>query len=524
MTQYKKAIIYCRVSDAKQRIDGHGLESQEHRCRQHCADKQFSVEAVFHDDVSGGGDYSKRPGMTALLNFLSEHQNHNYIVVFDDLKRLARDTLFYWQLRTAIADYGASVECLNYTFDDTPEGEFIETLFAAQGQLERKQNRRQVVQKMKARMESGYYVFSAPTGYRYEKHRGHGKLLTPLEPAISAVREALEGFASGHFQTKEEVRHFLEACPDFPKYNGDRIGNDRVNDMLTAPIYAGYIEYAPWGITLRKGHHEPVISFETYQRIQKRLKSRAHAPAKKNIHKDFPLRGFVECTCGAPMTAGWTKGRSAYYPYYYCQTKGCEYKGKSIKRDVLETAFYDLLTQLTPAPELLTIADAMFNTLWKARKNHQDTRRVRMTKDLQAMDAQITTMLDRIVDAKSATVIQAFEKRIENLEDQKRILSEKINQCGKPIKGYEETYRTAMTFLSNPHELWASGQFENKRAVIKLAFTDRIIYDRKSGYRTAQLSLPFKAFGHFFKGGKDLVEGTPTYRKTVSTLAILVIN
>jgi len=45
------------------------------------------------------------------------------------------------------------VECLNYRFEDTPEGKFVETVFAAQGQLEREQNGRQVRQKMQARVE-----------------------------------------------------------------------------------------------------------------------------------------------------------------------------------------------------------------------------------------------------------------------------------------------------------------------------------------------------------------------------------
>ncbi len=38
-TQPQKALIYCRVSSPKQKAEGHGLESQEHRCRRvFCAD------------------------------------------------------------------------------------------------------------------------------------------------------------------------------------------------------------------------------------------------------------------------------------------------------------------------------------------------------------------------------------------------------------------------------------------------------------------------------------------------------
>lgn len=130
-----QALIYCRVSDTKQKIEGNGLESQEFRCRQYATEKNYDVDKVFHDDVSGGGDFAKRPGMIALLSYLENNQKTDYVVIFDDLKRLARDTMFHWQLRHAMANFGARLECLNYTFDDSPEGEFVETLFAAQGQL-----------------------------------------------------------------------------------------------------------------------------------------------------------------------------------------------------------------------------------------------------------------------------------------------------------------------------------------------------------------------------------------------------
>ena len=95
----QKALIYCRVSDTKQKLEGSGLESQEHRCRQHAAEKGYEIENVFHDDVSGGGDFMKRPGMVALLTYLKRHKKTDYVVIFDDLKRLARDTMAHWQLR-----------------------------------------------------------------------------------------------------------------------------------------------------------------------------------------------------------------------------------------------------------------------------------------------------------------------------------------------------------------------------------------------------------------------------------------
>ena len=140
-TEAAAALIYCRLSSTKQRLEGSGLESQEQRCRAYADDKGYAVEAVFPDDVSGGGDFMRRPGMVALLSYLDAQQGKPYVVIFDDLKRFARDTEFHLKLRREFARRGATIECLNFRIEDTPEGKFIETVIAAQGELEREQNR-----------------------------------------------------------------------------------------------------------------------------------------------------------------------------------------------------------------------------------------------------------------------------------------------------------------------------------------------------------------------------------------------
>lgn len=152
-------LLPCVIGGAA--IHGHGLESQESRCRAYANQNGLEVAAVFPDDVSGGGDFMKRPGMVALLSFLDTQ----FVVIFDDLKRFARDTEFHIELRRAFRMRNAHVECLNFKFEDTPEGRFIETIIAAQGALEREQNGRQVRQKMEERLKRGYWVFQAPLGY-----------------------------------------------------------------------------------------------------------------------------------------------------------------------------------------------------------------------------------------------------------------------------------------------------------------------------------------------------------------------
>jgi site-specific DNA recombinase len=112
-------------------------------------------------------------------------------------------------------------KCLNFRIEDTPEGKFIEAMIAATGELERSQGARQVSQKMRARLESGFWVFHAPVGYRYvQAASGGGKLLVVDEDVGPVVGDALEGFATGRFGSQAEVARFLEANPLPPSETG----------------------------------------------------------------------------------------------------------------------------------------------------------------------------------------------------------------------------------------------------------------------------------------------------------------
>lgn len=360
----RKALIYCRVSSKKQKDEGSGLDGQEHRCREHADKFGLEVEAVFPDNVTGGGDFMKRPGMVALLAYLDAQTDKRYVVIFDDLKRLARDAEFYRKLRREFISRNALVYCLNFKIEDTPEGKFFETIIAAQGELEREQNGRQVRQKMKARIEQGYAVFRAPTGLKYVEVKRGGKELFRDEPTASIVQEALEGFACGRFETQSEVKRFLEGQPDFPKDmpNGE-IRAFKVTRMLKHCAYAGYVEARFWKISRRKGNHDGLISYKTYDKIQKRLTDKAYAPARKDINEDFPLRGFVSCAdCEKPLRSGWSKGKYKKYPYYLCQTKTCESYGKSLRRDDVERKFEAVLKNLCPSQNTFGLARTMIES------------------------------------------------------------------------------------------------------------------------------------------------------------------
>ena len=360
---------------------------------------------------------------------------------------------------------------------------------------------------MQARAASGYWVFYPPIGYRYERVSGHGKLLVREEPLAKIVKEALEGYASGRLETQSEVQRFLEDQPGWPKDRHGGVHPERVAELLARPVYAGCIDYPKWGLNYVPAHHEALISFETWRAIQDRRRGAARAPARKDLSNDFPLRGFVACACcGEAMTACWSKGRRRKYGYYLCDTKGCPESRKSFRKEAIEDEFEALLNALIPTQGLLDLAVEILRRCWDARVAKGRQQLASLQEGLRDIESKVEQLLDRLMKASGASVITAYERRVRELESQKAMMGDRIAACGKPQASFEETYRTALSFLRNPWKLWHSERIEDRRALLRLVFADRVVYARHEGYRTAKISMPFKLLGEELLGQIGLVD------------------
>ncbi|MEO1537896.1 MAG: recombinase family protein [Pseudomonadota bacterium] len=491
----KTAVIYCRVSSTKQTKRGDGLSSQETRCREFAKYKGYEVTEVFQDDSSGS--LTSRPGMRAMLSYLRAHRKAPHAVIIDDISRLARGLMAHFELRVKIDEAGGVLVSPSIEFGEDSDSQLVENLLASVSQHQRQKNGEQTTNRMRARIQNGYWVFQAPIGYRYERISGQGKVLVRDEPNASVLQEALEGYASGRFETQVEVKRFLERQPSFPKdLPGGEIRNQRIYEMLTRAIYAGYVEAPKWGVSLRKGQHEGLVSFKTFEKIQARLKSTAKAPARKDINADFPLRGFILCNdCSKPLTACWSKGKNQKYPYYLCPTKGCASYRKSIKRDQLESEFESVLQSLQPTENLFALVKTMFRDAWDMRLARASQATKSMQASIKKIETQVDQLLDRIVDASSDSVVSAYEKRIAKLEREKLLAAEKIAKSGKPRHTFEESFEHAMAFLANPWSIWENADLAMKKTVLRLAFVEPLPYCRNQGLRTPNLALPFKALG-----------------------------
>lgn len=169
-TKKFKVVGYCRVSDIKQKEQGHSLETQKAIIKKYCSDKGFHLVKIFSEQISGSVDCMKRPQFKSLINdYLSKGKAEGLVCPkFDRLSRDLKDMV------NIISDYFKDKYniffCDNDSVDlNTPEGLLQMHMISSFSQFERTligKRTKQVLEYKKTKKEkTGGYT---PYGYKIE--------------------------------------------------------------------------------------------------------------------------------------------------------------------------------------------------------------------------------------------------------------------------------------------------------------------------------------------------------------------
>lgn len=491
-------LVYARVSSKRQESEGSGLQSQEGRCRKDLLSIGVPFEKAFPDSFSGGGDFMKRPAMRALLDYIDDHPHKKFVVIFDDLSRFARDVVFHIKLRAEFRARDVVLRCLNYNFDESEEGEFVELIFAGKAELDRKQNRRQVIQKQKARLEAGYWAFGSKKGYNMIKDPQHGKVLVPNREGLEMLKFALEGFANGTFVRKIDACQFLVE-KGFWKRQHASAYIDKFSFILKDPAHVGDIEYLPWGVTRRKGHHNGIISEETYNQIQQRLggKGLTHR-IRKDTSEDFPFRGLLLCSsCGRHLTGAWANGRNKKYAYYFCQNGLCELHDKNIPRQDIEDNFKVLLEKNKLKPEIEALVSVVFDKVWKEEVVEIKIQEENLEKRKKDLQEKINQLSEMAFEAKSNKVRQVYEKQIEEKVGELELIEVLPLEKLDTSIPYRTALNKAVGLVKSPYSIWSGMKSLEKHQLFYFIFDEKLEYSKKEGYRTGKLPYAVRLFEEF---------------------------
>ncbi len=491
----KYALIYARVSSRGQETEGHGLDAQTQRCEVRRKAKGYKKDEIFHETFSGGGDYRKRKEMARMLDYAYDNPHKHFVMLIDDTSRLARDVDSHRAIRLKLKALDIEIECLTYEFDDTPEGEFVETIFAARNDYDRKQNQRKVIGNQKARLIDGYRAFPALRGYTKQKHPIHKNIDVPNHLA-DIIKEGLEGFAEMRFVYKSDLVRFFQENGVLSKKQSSEKAIEAVTSMLREVFFAGYIEYLPWDVSRRLGHHKAIITLEVFEKNIKRLNSKQSTFIRKDVREDFELRGLIDCFhCCSTMTGYYARSKTgAKHPYFKCQNKNCITYGKSIKRSDIDDRFAELMSQVKATDNCIKDAVSIFDEIWAEEMKSKKVTLGKISGEKEQIETQITQLSERVGKNTDEMIIAQYEKQIKKLAERLNDLEENdVSNCN-----YDEAYRTSydevLNVLKEPYSVWLNYNLMQRRRFFNFVFEGNLSYSKEYSYRTPNYSLPLRVF------------------------------
>src|SRR3954471_10358794 len=355
------AVIYVRVS-TKEQTENLSLPTQLRACEEYCRRQGYEVLERF-DEEGESAKTTDRSQLQKLLTFCRLNKGRVHFVVVFNLTRFARDKYDHFALRSLLQSLGISLRSATEPIDDTSTGKLMEGVLAAFAQFDNDCRSDRTRAGMKAALELGRWTFLAPIGY-LNAHRSTGRSLIPDPERAPLVRRAFQDFATGRF-TKHEVRKNINAL-GLTTRRGKPVPSQTFDAMLRNRAYIAQIDVPEFGIS-RRGDFEPLITERIFFRVQGILDGRYEVTTlKQRNDAGFPLRGYIRCeTCGKPLTARWSKGRSDYYAYCHCRER-C--RAVNISKANLEELFVEQLARLQPTAGFMRLVKDRVMHAWHELK------------------------------------------------------------------------------------------------------------------------------------------------------------
>ncbi|MPZ63427.1 MAG: hypothetical protein GEU93_19515 [Propionibacteriales bacterium] len=295
----KRAGLYVRVSDVHGRAPDafHSPDMQLRTMREYIAKNGLTEAVVFDPDLDRTGRNFSREGIQQAFR-AAEAEEIDVLVLYD-LSRFGRNVADSLANITKLKEMGVRVVSTKEQFDDTPEGQFLLTQFLALSELQSNQIGRRWSETHHYLAENGHTHGRVPIGYR---RVGKGKPIAPDPKAAPVVSDAFSRAANG-----ESIRSIAAHMTEI---TGKRRTPSAVTRMLANPVYIGKVRIQhtesrrngsrsiPGTERIHEGLHEPLVSQELFERVQRVLRERSRTPSRR-LGSPCPLSGIAVCgVCG----------------------------------------------------------------------------------------------------------------------------------------------------------------------------------------------------------------------------------
>ena len=347
-----RAAIYLRVSTPEQALEGYSLPSQERRARAYCEAQSWDVAGVYTDAVTGKR-VDVRDGLARLLADAEAGQFERLLVwKLDRFGRNLRELLNLCdQLEKCNVGLASVTENIDF---GTAAGRMMRGILGSLAEYEGAVIVERIVAGLEQKAKQGELLGPLPLGYLRNED---GEVIVD-EAVAPKVLAAFERYKAGGVSLREMAMWAVTV--GLRSTEGNAIDRLSIRKILGNQTYTGQVVYRErrGGGVVAKGKHPAIVDVDTFEQVQKMLRSRRkHTRTGKPFGRDpYPLSGIGICGAdGAPLLGlRASSGRARYMRCSTAQRLGkhaCEQR--MVRADVLEAQLGAYVSGMRLPPEYL---------------------------------------------------------------------------------------------------------------------------------------------------------------------------
>ena len=460
----KKFAALARVSSREQEREGFSLAVQEDALKRYAVQAGGEIVKLFRI-AETASKTDERKTFKELIAYAKKHAVELDGLLFYKVDRAARNIFDYVELERIESEYEVPFISVSQPTDSNPAGRMMRRVLGSMASFYTEQQSLDIRDGQARRVQEGWFVGSAPYGYRNIRRDGRG--IVEVDPVAAANLLRIFQLYAHENHTVRAITERMRTEGRIFRHSAPRFASPTVYEMLTDRAYIGEVFYRDqW----YPGKHEPLIDRPTWDRVQSLLRGSA-----KHRHELTFAGEFMQCGhCGRHFTgervAKRNKNRIDHYVYYRCTATSTPGHPRIRIREA------DIDRQVLALFDRIRIQDDSVRDWFRAVLSSQtkDAQQESLSQraELQRQASLLVAQQDRLVNLRIDDQIDqdTFARKQTELRD--RLASIKL-QLDVIDRSHDETAELAVEVFELSQALrdkWLSADYASKRRILEIVW------------------------------------------------------
>ena len=471
---------YTRVSSKEQFEQNSSVQRQIEANRSHAEKKELSIVEEFGGTYESAKSDFTRKEFSRLIDKVKKARKKPYAILVYKMSRFSRSggnaiglvSYLVDELKVHLIEVSSGLD----TTTERGKAAIWESLFHAfKENLERKEI---IVPNMVAFVKNGGWFSKAPKGWdHYGPRVSDEKFISKRQRIVlndegRVLQEAWEWKVSG-FYSDVQIQERL-------KVRGVQMTTQKISAMWRNPFYCGINTNKLAGEPV-KGNWEPMVSVDTFVKVQKLLENNVSGYQHKKEVSERPLTRLLRCNECNNYMVGYKNNKRDLHYYRCLKCNGVTLSAKTTPRGRSKSAellFLELLEKFRINPELVPLIKLQIAKLfYHFNKNNTDNQS-KWESEYKLVQKQIKELKIRFglgqIDK------ETFDLTSEHLGEKILGIEKELNAGTTTISNLEILLEKSLQKLEDLGKIWLSGTLDDKRRLHKILFPEGIFFDSKN--------------------------------------------